>query len=185
MAEVEVEVEEWVETLTEDGQQYWYNPATGESTWDDPTVDQWVQTETEAGETYWYNPATGESTWDDPTLPAEEGAKDLAPAETAGGEEEEEETTDAGTVVEHDEDEGSPDALDILAVPQFKVGPSIEDTYQGFQLLVHEEEQKREVTNRDLQLLGRLLARHYEMNACMYPKCSNIVNRRDGDYCAK
>eukprot|EP01062_Namystynia_karyoxenos_P018021 TRINITY_DN16673_c0_g1_i1.p1 TRINITY_DN16673_c0_g1~~TRINITY_DN16673_c0_g1_i1.p1 ORF type:complete len:329 (+),score=40.18 TRINITY_DN16673_c0_g1_i1:148-1134(+) len=79
---------------------YWYNEATGESTWQRPVVrprpplpaappprqqPRWEQfTDDNSGLPYWYCEATGESRWEPPTN-ASTGAPAAAPAKGGGG----------------------------------------------------------------------------------------------------
>ena len=71
---------QWQELQDEgSGRQYWYNPDTGESVWEDPNgkgggdVDveeakKWVShIDPSTGTAYWYNAETGETKWEDQT----------------------------------------------------------------------------------------------------------------------
>ncbi|KAI5960722.1 PRP40 [Candida margitis] len=63
----------WEELKTEDGQRYYYNKETEETSWTLPegevasvTQPGWQEYTTDDGETYYYNESTGETTWDKP-----------------------------------------------------------------------------------------------------------------------
>lgn len=56
----------WQEHFSEEGYTYYYQPDTGESTWDYPAGDNVQilnQYQDTSGAWYWYNSVTGESTW--------------------------------------------------------------------------------------------------------------------------
>lgn len=75
----------WVECYDQDGNKYYYNSITEESSWhlpsedaapyadntpyyeDVPRIGDWMQMTTEEGHVYWVHEITGESTWDTPT----------------------------------------------------------------------------------------------------------------------
>ncbi|KAH8072460.1 hypothetical protein JL721_3737 [Aureococcus anophagefferens] len=52
----------------DDGNPYWFNPMTGESTYDQPgaQAEEWTQVYDDSGNVYWYNQATGASQYEDP-----------------------------------------------------------------------------------------------------------------------
>jgi hypothetical protein len=69
----------WDEYLNEDGESYWVNSKTGESTWDKPTCEHdwrksrfvqstprngWMEFTSDDGEKYWHNAQTGETSWE-------------------------------------------------------------------------------------------------------------------------
>merc|ERR1712216_384247 len=70
----------WQEVLSDDGDTYYYNPETGETSWSPPAQDwrksrgfgkspamgDWVQFESDDGP-YWHNYKTGETSWDPPS----------------------------------------------------------------------------------------------------------------------
>lgn len=58
----------WQECYTEDGEKYFYNTETQETSWD-PDIDPsppWLVCYTDAGDKYYYNPDTDGSTWEFP-----------------------------------------------------------------------------------------------------------------------
>ena len=59
------EVHVWQEHYTEAGQAYYYNEASGDSTWDYPpgNVQLETQNQDENGNWYWFNSTTGEAKW--------------------------------------------------------------------------------------------------------------------------
>ena len=93
----------WEQLKTEDGQTYYYNKETEETSWTLPEGEEavvstsgWQEYTTDDGRTYYYNESTGETTWDKPAEP-EEGSplnkleQDEEEEEEKGKEEEEEE----------------------------------------------------------------------------------------------
>jgi outer membrane protein assembly factor BamB len=77
---------QWAEIEDADGNKYYYNASTGETSWDKPDengqvaqndVDvirhgDWLQSQDENGHFYWYNEVTGESAWELPSDEPEE-----------------------------------------------------------------------------------------------------------------
>lgn len=77
---------EWAEIEDADGNKYYYNASTGETSWEMPDengqlphqdVDvvrhgDWIQTQDENGNFYWYNEVSGESAWELPSDEPEE-----------------------------------------------------------------------------------------------------------------
>lgn len=65
---------DWEKLTTEDGQVYYYNSKTEETSWTLPenieisngTTSKWEEYKTDDGRTYYYNESTGETTWDKP-----------------------------------------------------------------------------------------------------------------------
>ncbi|EGW34513.1 uncharacterized protein SPAPADRAFT_149506 [Spathaspora passalidarum NRRL Y-27907] len=63
---------DWEKVTSEDGQVYYYNSKTNETSWTLPeetavvTGSQWEEYTTEDGRTYYYNESTGETTWEKP-----------------------------------------------------------------------------------------------------------------------
>ena len=55
----------WQEHFSEEGYTYYYNPSTGESTWEYPSGDIQLcqQYQDDGGNWYWFNTSTNESTW--------------------------------------------------------------------------------------------------------------------------
>lgn len=60
--------EEWSEHADEEGNPYWYNNFTGESTYERPVGagSEWSEHYDDEGNSYWYNSVTGESTYEQP-----------------------------------------------------------------------------------------------------------------------
>ena len=61
----------WEAQQDEEGNPYWYNSATGESTYEDPAGGggggaEWEEAWDEEGNPYWHNATTGDSTYDSP-----------------------------------------------------------------------------------------------------------------------
>lgn len=72
----------WIAVDDGTGQTYYYNPATGETSWDLPVIEtallapdtsgsfttqsNWHQAADESGQVYYYNAATGETSWEPP-----------------------------------------------------------------------------------------------------------------------
>lgn len=86
----------WTELVDEYHRTYYYNEATGESSWGNPALGEvrrgeWVQTFDESGVMYWVHQVTGESAWE----VTEEGE----PVEGAGG--------DGGVDLEEEDEGGS------------------------------------------------------------------------------
>lgn len=59
----------WTQHIDEYQRTYYYNEATGESSWANPALGEvkrgdWVQTYDESGTMYWVHQVTGESAWD-------------------------------------------------------------------------------------------------------------------------
>lgn len=71
--------ETWQELVDDEGNTYYYNPSTEETSWTKPEhVEEsfeWEEFTTDEGEKYYYNPQTQETTWERPTGP-------LKPAES-------------------------------------------------------------------------------------------------------
>ena len=68
----------WEQLKTEDGQTYYYNKETEETSWTLPEGEEavvstsgWQEYTTDDGRTYYYNESTGETTWDKPAEPEE------------------------------------------------------------------------------------------------------------------
>ena len=68
----------WREALSDNGQTYYYNDATGEATWEAPLAANagslppgWRLVSDDNGQTYYYNDATGEATWEAPLAEAD------------------------------------------------------------------------------------------------------------------
>ena len=61
---------DWIEYTTGDGQAYYYNTVTGETTWELPVVSKapqtWEEYKTDDGQTYYYNTITKETSWEKP-----------------------------------------------------------------------------------------------------------------------
>ncbi len=74
---------DWTEVQDDEGQTYYYNTKTEETSWDKPTsfdsktkdsdakpkegtVEEWVETQDDGGRTYYYNTKTEETSWDRP-----------------------------------------------------------------------------------------------------------------------
>ena len=55
----------WQEHFSEEGYTYYYNPSTGESTWEYPSGDIQLcqQYQDDGGNWYWFNTSTYESSW--------------------------------------------------------------------------------------------------------------------------
>jgi len=55
----------WQEHFSEEGYTYYYNPTTGESTWEYPRGDMQLcqQYQDDSGNWYWFNTSTYESSW--------------------------------------------------------------------------------------------------------------------------
>jgi len=64
-APVTAYVNVWQEHFSEEGYTYYYNPGTGESTWEYPSGDIQVcqQYQDDQGNWYWFNTTTYESSW--------------------------------------------------------------------------------------------------------------------------
>ena len=60
--------DDWQQYFDDDGNPYWFNPMTGESTYDQPgaQAEEWTQVYDDSGNVYWYNQATGASQYEDP-----------------------------------------------------------------------------------------------------------------------
>ena len=70
---------EWLSAQAEGGHTYWYNPSTGERSWERPTgttQNAWMSSAAPSGHIYWYNTHTGERTWERPV-----GATEQPPLE--------------------------------------------------------------------------------------------------------
>jgi len=66
---------DWIEALDENGNKYWYNVSTGQTSWDNPETNaiprqhgDWVENFDDQGNSYWVNSTTGESSWELPTI---------------------------------------------------------------------------------------------------------------------
>lgn len=71
----------WEQLKTDDGQVYYYNKETLETSWtlpegEEATVPTWQEYTTNDGKTYYYNESTGETTWDKPDELGEGGQSD-------------------------------------------------------------------------------------------------------------
>lgn len=58
----------WREVTNEDGQLYYFNVETGESSWDVPAELAWVEESSDSGHPYYFNKVTGESSWEKPVV---------------------------------------------------------------------------------------------------------------------
>ena len=66
---------DWIEALDENGNKYWYNVSTGQTSWDNPETvaiprqhGDWVENFDDQGNSYWVNTVSGESSWEIPTI---------------------------------------------------------------------------------------------------------------------
>ena len=65
---------DWIEALDENGNKYWYNVSTGQTSWDSPAsmgqprvIGDWSEQFDDLGNAYWVNMVTGESSWELPS----------------------------------------------------------------------------------------------------------------------
>ena len=65
--------EDWIEHVAENGEIYYENTKTGETSWEKRLADEWIVHVTADGEEYYENGKTGEVTWDKPKEQTEEG----------------------------------------------------------------------------------------------------------------
>ncbi|RLV91628.1 Actin-related protein 2/3 complex subunit 4 [Spathaspora sp. JA1] len=79
---------DWEKVTSEDGQTYYYNSKTNETSWTLPeqevatTTSDWQEYTTDDGKTYYYNESTGETTWEKPDTKSETVTETIAAGES-------------------------------------------------------------------------------------------------------
>ncbi|EGV62211.1 U1 snRNP protein [Yamadazyma tenuis] len=120
----------WEKVVDDDGNEYFYNAITQDTSWTNPELDKtpsnWQEFTTDDGTKYYYNSESGETTWDKPEdfVSGEDSVVQIATDDDEDAEEPEKMT-------ELDKElESKPIVADDLSEPQTKENPSTEDAFK-------------------------------------------------------